>query len=183
MGIPTIAVMTIINIWTIRYGIISDCFWNWTPIMRRMQVPPKTIALPVKWIIYQTVKWKLKKPPMDLRKSWMQYFQNLNIAIIIKKGKKRDFCRYRNVFFELGEFLPSYTLHSMTSLLLHTVAQPTKWRFLPKNSSQLIIFVIGLVFTWVWGDKNHQNLIFKVNFLCQKSVLLFWYLFLLKLLD
>ena len=72
---------------------------------------------------------------------------------------------------------------SMTSLLPHTVAQPTKWRFLPRNLSQLVIFVIELAFTWVWGDKNHQNLIFKVNFLCQKSVLLFWYLFLLKLLD
>ena len=72
---------------------------------------------------------------------------------------------------------------SVTSLLPNTVAQPTKWIFLPKNSSQLAIFVIGLAFTWVWGDKNHQNLIFKVNFLCQKSVLLFWYLFLLKLLD
>ena len=72
---------------------------------------------------------------------------------------------------------------SMTSLLQHTVAQPTKWRFSPKNLSQLVIFVIRLACTWVWGDKNHQNLIFKVNFLCQKSVLLFWYLFLLKLLD
>ena len=38
---------------------------------------------------------------------------------------------------------------SMTSLLPHTVAQPTKWRFLPKNLSQLVIFVIGLAFTWV----------------------------------
>ena len=26
---------------------------------------------------------------------------------------------------------------SMTSLLVHTVAQPTKWRFLPKNLNQL----------------------------------------------
>ena len=41
-----------------------------------------------------------------------------------------------------------YGYISMTSLLPHTVAQPTKWRFLPKNSSQLVIFVIGLVFTW-----------------------------------
>ena len=35
---------------------------------------------------------------------------------------------------------------SMTSLLAHTVAQATKWRFLPKNLNQLVIFVIGLVF-------------------------------------
>ena len=38
---------------------------------------------------------------------------------------------------------------SMTSLFAHKVAQPTKWRFLPKNLSQLVIFVIGLAFTWV----------------------------------
>ena len=50
---------------------------------------------------------------------------------------------------------------SMTSLLLHTVAQPTKWRFLPKNLSQLVIFVIELAFTWSWVNKNHQHLIFK----------------------
>ena len=25
-------------------------------------------------------------------------------------------------------------------------------RFLPKNSSQLVIFVIGLAFTWVWAE-------------------------------
>ena len=43
---------------------------------------------------------------------------------------------------------------SMTSLLAHKVAQPTKWRFLPKNLSQLVIFEIGLAFTWSWGDKN-----------------------------
>ena len=36
---------------------------------------------------------------------------------------------------------------SMTSLLPHTVAQPTKWRFLPRNLSQLVIFVIELAFT------------------------------------
>ena len=72
---------------------------------------------------------------------------------------------------------------SMTSLLPHTVAQPIKWRFLPKNLSQLVIFVIELAFTWSWVNKNHQNLIFKADFLCQKSVLLLWYFFLLKLLD
>ena len=39
------------------------------------------------------------------------------------------------------------TEYSMTSLLPNTVAQPTKWRFLPKNLSQLVIFVIELAFT------------------------------------
>ena len=61
-------------------------------------------------------------------------------------------------------------LTNMTSLLPHTVAQPTKWRFLPKNLSQLVIFVIELAFTWSWVDKYYQNLIFKVSFLCQKSL-------------
>ena len=68
----------------------------------------------------------------------------------------------------------------MTSLLLHTVAQPTKWRFLPKNSSQLVIFVIWLAFTWVWGDKNHPNLIFKVNFLCHFDFVSFFSCFFTK---
>ena len=44
--------------------------------------------------------------------------------------------------------------NSMTSLFAHKVAQPTKWRFLPKNLNQLVIFVIGLVFTWSQVDKN-----------------------------
>ena len=97
-------------------------------------------------------------------------------------------CHSKEVTMEERWFISLYQQQhightSMTSLLPHTVAQPTKWRFLPKNLSQLVIFVIGLAFTWVWGDKNHPNLVFKVNFLCQKSVLLFWYLFLLKLLD
>ena len=35
----------------------------------------------------------------------------------------------------------------MTSLLAHTVAHPTKWRFLPNNLNQLVIFVIELDFT------------------------------------
>ena len=44
---------------------------------------------------------------------------------------------------------PWITPGSMTSLFAHKVAQPTKLRFLPKNLSQLVIFVIGLAFTWV----------------------------------
>jgi hypothetical protein len=36
---------------------------------------------------------------------------------------------------------------SMTSLLAHTVAQRTKWRFMSINLNQLVIFVIGIVFT------------------------------------
>ena len=40
----------------------------------------------------------------------------------------------------------------MTSLLAHTVAQPTKWRFLPKNLNQLVIFVIEPEFVfWNWA--------------------------------
>ena len=41
----------------------------------------------------------------------------------------------------------THTYLSMTSLFAHPVAQPTKWRFLTKNLSYLVIFVIGLAFT------------------------------------
>ena len=51
----------------------------------------------------------------------------------------------------------SYTLISMTLLLAHTVAQPIKWRFMPKNLNQLVISVIGLVFSWSWVDKNRTQ--------------------------
>ena len=41
--------------------------------------------------------------------------------------------------------LQEYTTYSsMTSLFAHKVAQPNKWRYLHKNFSQLVIFVIGL---------------------------------------
>ena len=56
-----------------------------------------------------------------------------------------------------------YILLSMTSLLAHTVAQPTKWRFLPKNLNQLVIFVIGLTFTWSRVDKNRARFQKKKN--------------------
>ena len=55
--------------------------------------------------------------------------------------------------YRVKAFLPmntfaAYNIHiSMTSLLAHTVAQPTKWGFLPKNLNQLVIFVIELEFT------------------------------------
>ena len=49
------------------------------------------------------------------------------------------------------------TYNSMTSLLPHTVAQPTKWRFLPKNSNQLFISIFELAFTWLWVDKNRTQ--------------------------
>ena len=65
-------------------------------------------------------------------------------------------------FFRLASMLLS-----MTSLLPHIVAQPTKWRFLPLLS-QLFIFVIELALTRSWVNKNHQNLIFKVNFSMSK---------------
>ena len=59
-------------------------------------------------------------------------------------------------------------LLGMTSLLAYKVAQPTKRIFLPKDMSQLVIFVVELAFTWSWVNKN---LILKVNFLCQKPVM------------
>ena len=49
------------------------------------------------------------------------------------------------------------TFASMTSLFEHKVAQPTKWRFLLKNLNQLVIFVIGIAFTWSWVGKIGPN--------------------------
>ena len=50
--------------------------------------------------------------------------------------------------------------------LPHTVAQPTKWRFLPKNLSQLVIFVIVLWFTWSWKfDSQSQFSMSKISFI------------------
>ena len=66
--------------------------------------------------------------------------------------------RSRNTVLRLVSFSAEQTLPiSMTSLFAHKVAQLTKLRFLPKNLSQLVIFVIGLAFTWVWGDKNRAQ--------------------------
>ena len=42
----------------------------------------------------------------------------------------------------------TYLVISMSSLLAHKVAQPTKWRFLN---------MIGLSFTWSWVDKNEAQ--------------------------
>ena len=113
------------------------------------------------------------------QKSCNLQFLNLRIDFTLKK-KEKIFTRFssikKNWIANFYHFLfpgfsrvgtASTTYISMTSLLAHTVALPTKCRFLPKNLSQLVIFVIELAFTWSWVNKNHQNLIFKVNFLCQ----------------
>ena len=44
---------------------------------------------------------------------------------------------YEPIEVFLHTSLKAGTCSSMTSLLAHTVAQPTKWRFLPKNLNQL----------------------------------------------
>ena len=81
---------------------------------------------------------------------------NVNATLIIsmqKIARIMDVSTYsKPLSFFL--FLYEYINTSITSLFVHKVAQPTKWRFLPKNLSQPVIFVIGLAFTWVWGDKN-----------------------------
>ena len=64
-----------------------------------------------------------------------------------------------DVFLQVNDFFEDayHMFISMTSLFAHKVAQPTKSRFLPKNLSQLVIFVIGLAITWVCGDKNRAQ--------------------------
>ena len=63
-----------------------------------------------------------------------------------------------------------YIKVSMTSLFAHKVAQLTKWRFLPKNLKQLVIFVIRLAFTWSRVDKNRTQFQ-KTNYIFQKMKL------------
>ena len=46
------------------------------------------------------------------------------------------------------EFVVMTNYISMTSLFAHNVAQPTKWRFLSNNLSQLVIFVIEQLGNW-----------------------------------
>ena len=60
--------------------------------------------------------------------------------------------KFRNYFEDVQPMIfvalrYMYAFISMTSLFAHIVAQPTKWRFSPKNLNQLVIFVIGLAFT------------------------------------
>ena len=46
-----------------------------------------------------------------------------------------------------GNLILIYTFYGRTSLFVHKVAQPTNYRFFPKNLSQPLIFMIGLAFT------------------------------------
>ena len=68
------------------------------------------------------------------------------------RGRPDDFCingtdPYAELWMGTHPNGPSMLKGSMTSLFAHKVAQPTKWRFLPKNLSQLVIFVIEIAFT------------------------------------
>ena len=114
-------------------------------------------------------KWKSMLQNKGRKTNW-----GWNYTLVATKSNR---WRYMWWFrFQQTEcMLQRWSLHSlptsMTSLLPQTVAQPTKWRFLPENLSQLVNFVNEHAFTWSWVDKNHQNLIFKVIFLCQKSIL------------
>ena len=73
--------------------------------------------------------------------------------LFIKTAKVSELTdKETSIFFEpvcqtAKIFNGKYINNSMTSLFAHKVAQPTKWRFLPKNLNQLVIFVIGLAFT------------------------------------
>ena len=81
---------------------------------------------------------------------WSRSCQDL-LTIMFRKGGTRGWDGNSLNFVVLS------TCYSMTSLLAHTVAQPTKWRFLPKNSNQLVISIFELAFTWSWIDKNRTQ--------------------------
>ena len=62
----------------------------------------------------------------------------------------------------------SFTLNSMTSLLIHTVPHSTRPSFKPKTNNQLIKKFLSLAVSCVKVVKKCKFLTFKVNFLCQK---------------
>ena len=97
---------------------------------------------------------------------------SIDLTMVLKQKLDKDFKKVSKRFWKLSmsklfvtvlkgldwpEVILDLRRVSMTSLLAHTVAQPTKWRFLPKNLNQLVIFVIGLAFTWSRVDKNRAQ--------------------------
>ena len=66
----------------------------------------------------------------------------------------------------------------MTQLLLHTVAHSTRPSFRPKTNNQPTKKFLSLAVTWVKVVKMCKILTFKVNFLCQKWSVSFYFLYL-----
>ena len=62
----------------------------------------------------------------------------------------------------------TFILISMTSLLAHTVAEPTKRNFLPKNLSQVVIFVIELAVHLIMSYQKSPKFDFQSQFSMSK---------------
>ena len=103
-----------------------------------------------------------------IRTTWNLSCDNiLFITVKLSTFTKNNFSCLRGI-----STIGTIIRHRMTSLFAYKVAQPTKWRFLPKNLNQLVIFVIGVV---LWVDKNRTqfqktNYFKKLSY--QKMVLL-----------
>ena len=105
----------------------------YTRIFRNIFVKPENLSYsPIKQILRKNAVWYLGP--------------EVAVQILF-----RSLVYFRNKAFSTLAHI------SMTSLFAHKVAQPTKWRFLPKNLSQLVIFVIGLAFAWSQVDKNRSQ--------------------------
>ena len=78
--------------------------------------------------------------------------------------------RYFNssVTTRLRHLLLCLTHSSMTSLLIHTVAQCTRPSCRPKINNKPLKKFLSLEVSWVKVVKNCKILTFNVNFLCQK---------------
>ena len=89
---------------------------------------------------------------LDVHRRWgwnIEYvFSNpfwIKVAVSIScKKKKKYINQSQTLSSSIQNKVGSYYCISMTSLFAHKVAQPTKWRFLPKNLSQLVFLWLDL---------------------------------------
>ena len=69
----------------------------------------------------------------------------------------------------------------MTPLFAHTVAQPTKCRFVSKKLNQQSIFWNEIAFTWSWVEKYHQMLILIFYVKNQLKIILIFFVKIIQL--
>ena len=101
------------------------------------------LKLLVKLILSRHAKKKEAKPPLRIIRIVTQSWGEFSTV-----GDENSVQKYRPKFSPDKNSCIDQSTFSMTSLMSHTVAQPTKCRFLPKKFNQLDMFVIQLAFTW-----------------------------------
>ena len=98
------------------------------------------------FISYKVSRWQLNEAMLSALWVAQNQHQQAQKAYLTFMFKKQN-CSDKTFVIFIIYLTKNKRSRVMTSLFAHKVAQPTKWRFLPKNLSQLVIFVIGLAFT------------------------------------